>query len=215
MATIRAVLTEAMRAMRAIAQGESPTADDLASGLEAASDLLAHLSEARGPLFEVEVSSDYVAGEDQRVRIVAGATVNVTLPNSVAMRWQYDPYDYGFTGNASTPPAGSTAAADNISFRAPRDGARVEVIGTSQGVYFYRSDLNQWLPVTGLTIDSELPISQRLSSAFGALLAERLYDVFTTAPAMSPTLTRRVGMARQALFIQAGRQHTRRVGEYF
>src|SRR5579859_1299068 len=96
MATVRAALNEAMRALRAIAPGDDPTADELAAGLEAAQNLIMDIHEARGPLVELDVSASYVAGENQRVRIVSESVVSVTLPNSVAMFWSGDPYDFGF-----------------------------------------------------------------------------------------------------------------------
>jgi hypothetical protein len=215
MASVRVAINEAMRALRAIAPGDDPTADELAVGFEAAQNLILDIHEARGPLLEVDVSGPYTPGEDQRVRIAAGVTAAITLPNSVAMFWQYDPYDYGFApGYPATPPAGSTGPADNILYRPPRDGARIEVVGSSQALYFYRSDLNQWLPATGLTIDAELPFANRLTSAFEALLAERLMDVVSDGQ-ITPTLAGRVRRGREAMFLQAGRQHTRRIGEYF
>ena len=214
MATVRAALAEALRALRAVGVGESPTADELAAGLEAAQALLLDLHEARGPLREVDLSSDYVAGENQRVRVAAGATVAVTLPNSVPLFWPHDPDDYGFSPTPALPAPGSTGAADNIQFRAPRDGARIEVVGTSQGLWFYRADLNQWLPAIGLTIDSELPLNNRLTSAFAALLAERLADLVSDAPP-TPNFLKRVARGRQALFLPHGRERPHRAGEYF
>jgi hypothetical protein len=214
-ATVRAAVKAAMRALRAIATGDDPVADELASGLEAAQALVLDIHEARGPLFDVDVSGPYTSGEDQRLRVVAGDTVAITLPNSVSMFWNWDPYDYGFVpGYPGQPPAGSTGAADNIAWRAPRDGARIEIVGTTQALYFYRTDLNQWMPALGLTIDTELPFNSRLTSAFAALIAERLIDVVADA-APTPALLKRIAMGRSAIFLQSGRRHTRRVGEYF
>lgn len=216
MATIRVALNEAMRALRSIAPGDDPTADELVTGLEAAQNLVMDIHEARGDLHELDVSSAYVAGENQRVRIVSGDVVSVTLPNSVAKFWQWDPYDYGFVpGYPGLPPAGSTGPADNIQYRAPTDGARIEIVGTSQALYFYRADLNQWMPALGLTLDTELPFNDRLLSAFTAMLAERLVDVLSNASQISPALARRVAQGRAAIFTQSGRRRPRRVGEYF
>ena len=216
MATVRTAINEALRALRSTGVGDDPTADELAAGLEAAQNLVLDIHEARGALLELDVSAAYVAGENQRVRIAAGAVVSVTLPNAVAMFWSWDPYDFGFTpGFPGTPPAGSTGAADNVQYRAPTDGARIEIVGTSQALYFYRADLNQWMPALALTIDTELPFNNRLTSAFEALLAERLADVAADAPQISPTLQRRIARARSAIFIQSGRRRPHRAGEYF
>jgi hypothetical protein len=215
MATVRAAINEAMRAIRAVAAGDDPTADELAVGLGAAQDLVMEIHEARGPLLDIDVSADYTPGENQRVRVVQGDTVAITLPNSVSLFWQWDPYDYGFVpGYPGQPPAGSTGAADNIEWRPPRDGARIEIVGTTQGLYFYRADLNAWMPALGLTIDTELPFNARLTSAFAALLAERLLEVVSDATP-SPNLLKRIARGRSAIFLQSGRRHTHRVGEYF
>jgi hypothetical protein len=217
MATVRVALNEAMRALRSAGLGEDATADELAVGLEAAQNLVLEIHEARGPLYDLDVSAAYVAGENQRLRIVNGDVVQITLPNAVAMFWDYDPYDYGFVpGYPGLPPAGSTGAADNIQYRPPADGARIEIVGTTQALYFYRADLNQWTPAYGLTIDAELPFNDRLTSSFTAMLAERLADVLADAPQISPQLARRIAAGRSAIFIQSGRRRShRRVGEYF
>ena len=213
MATLRVCIAEALRALKATAPGDDPTADELIVGLEAAQNVIVDIHDRRGPLWNVDVSAAYVAGEDQRVRIVAGDTVAITLPNSVALFWAHDPYDYGFAGVGATPPAGSTGAADNVQYRAPADGSRVEVVGVTQALYFYRADLNQWLPATGLTVDSELPFNARLNSAFSALLAERLADAVTAAPP-SPMLLKRISLARQAMFARVGNSRPHRAGEW-
>ena len=216
MATVRVALNEALRALRAVGLGDDPTADELAVGLEATQNLVLDIHEARGALLELDVAGPYVAGENQRVRVESGDVVSITLPNSVAMFWSWDPYDYSFVpGYPGLPPAGSTGAADNIEYRAPTDGARIEIVGTSQSLFFYRADLNQWMPALALTIDTELPFNNRLTSAFAALLAERLADVVADAPQISPTLQRRIARGRSAIFIQSGRRRPHRAGEYF
>jgi hypothetical protein len=213
MATVRTAIAEALRALRAVGPLENPSFAELSVGLEAAQNLVLDLHEARGPLHEVDAAANYVAGENQRVRVVAGDTITVTLPNSVAMFWAYDPYDYGFSAGVPIPPPGSTGPADNILWRMPRDGARIEVVGVTTGLWFYRADLNAWTAAYGLTLDAELPFNTRLTSAFEALLAERLADVVSAAQP-SPFLLKRIARGRQAMMLQTGRERTRRVGEY-
>jgi len=202
MATVRAVVAEALRALRVTAPGDEPVADELAAGVEAAQALVLEIHQGRGPLREIDVAADHVAAEDQRVRIAAGATVEVVLPNAVAL-----------SPDGPSADRGSAGPADGVLWRAPADGARIEIVGVDQGLYFYRADLNVWSPGLGLTLDSELPFNARLSGAFAALLAERLADPVAVIP--SPMLSRRIGRARAAMFIQPGRARTRRVGEYF
>jgi hypothetical protein len=228
MSTVRAALTQAMRLLKAIAPGDSPTADELAVGLEAAQQLVMEIHEARGPLFDVDVpppisppatpptSGTICPGENQRLRIQAGYTATVELPNSVSIFGTYDPYDYGFQPSTTwTPQVGSLGAADGVYFRAPTDGARIEIVGTSQGLYFYRADTNAWLPALGLTIDAELPFDARLAGAFAALLAERLADVLANLPQPTPAQKARILHAREAMFSQTGRHRAPTRGEYF
>jgi hypothetical protein len=217
MSTVRVVIAEAMRALRALAPGDDPTADDLIVGLEAVQNLVLDIHEARGPLLDVDVTVSLVPSENQRIRVQAGFDVAVTLPNSIPMYDGFDPYDYGFdpaTSGDQYAPQGATGAADGIYYRQPRDGARVEIVGTTQGLYFYRADINQWMPATGLTVDTELPFNDRYRSAIGAILAERLMDVVATGQ-MTPALTRRIARGNAALMIRTGVHHPPTRAQYF
>jgi hypothetical protein len=238
MATCRVAINEAMRALRATAPGDDPMADELIVGLEAIQDLVLDIHEARGPMRDIDIPSrehsrgscddqhhhqqrtaastalTYTPGENVRLRLQAGYTVAVTLPNSIRHGGWIDPYDYCFVPGHFRPSDGSTGPADGQEWRAPEDGARIEIVGTSQALYFYRADLNQWMPATGLSTDTELPFNNRLTSAFNALLAERLMDVVSAAPP-TPNLLKRIARGRSAMMLRIGRRHTSRVGEYF
>jgi hypothetical protein len=213
MSTVRAAIAEALRLIRATAPGDGPTADELAVGLSGAQDLVLSLHEARGPLLTVDITGNYTPGENQRLRVQAGSTVAVTLPNSVAIFDADDLYDYGFDpglapDTPANPPMGSTGAADGVAWRQPTDGARIEVVGTQSGLWFYRDDTNAWVSALGLATDSELPVNGRLAGHFAALLAERLTDVASSAADLSPALKARVARAREALFTRPGRRRT-------
>jgi hypothetical protein len=211
MSTVRAAIVKALRLIRATAAGDAAEADELAVGLAAAQDLALAIHEARGPLLTLDITGNTTPGENQRLRVQAGASVSVTLPNSVAIYGSYDPYDFGFDpglapGSPAHPPLGSTGAADGVAWRQPTDGARIEIVGIQQGLYFYRDDTNAWVSALDLTLDSELPINGRLAGDFAALLAERLSDVMSTAPDLSAALKARVARAREALFLRPGRR---------
>lgn len=204
MATCRVVISEALRSIKAVSPGESPGVDELTLGLEALQALTLEIHEARGPLLDVDVTADYLASENQRVRIQAGSSSCVTLPNSIPLFNQPDPYDYGFSAPAVQPPMGSTGEADGQSYRQPRDGARIEVVGTTNGLWFYRADINQWVAAYGLTLDAETPFNSRLSYHLAALTAERAaeqYPAFEQAP---PGLAKRAARAREALMLRLG-----------
>jgi hypothetical protein len=203
--TVRAAIRQAMHLIKASAPGDDPTADELTVGLEAAQAIVLELHQARGPMLDIDVTANITPGENQRIRVQAGYTVQVTLPNSVSIFGTYDPYDYGFQPSAIwDPQVGSLAPADGVYWRAPRDGARIEIVGTTEGLYFYRSDTNAWASALGLTVDTELPLNAGQQGDFAAILAERLFDVLANLPAPTKAQQARIANARAALFTRPG-----------
>ena len=204
-----------MRLLKALAPGDDPAVDELTVGLEASQALTLEIHESRGPLLNIDVTADLTPGENQRLRVQAGASVSVTLPNSISIFGAYDPYDYGFEPSAIwDPPVGSTSPADGVYWRAPTDGARIEIVGTTQSLYFYRADVNQWAPALDLTLDSELPFSSRLQGSFAAILGERLADVRANLPAPTKAQLARVAHAREAMFTRPGARRAPVRGQY-
>ena len=204
MPTCRTVILEAMRAIKAIAPGDDAEADELVVGLEALQNVILDLHEARGPMQDVDITGDYVAGENQRCRVQAGDTVSVTLPNAIQLWPQIDPYDYGFTAPMILPSPGTTGDADGLSWRQPRDGTRIEVVGTTNALWFYRADINSWISAYGLALDAEVPLNARYASALSALVGERLMEVLPDASEPTPGFTARIRRAREALFLRPG-----------
>jgi hypothetical protein len=204
-----------MRLLKAAAPGDGPVADELQVGLEAAQALILEIHQARGPMLDVDVTADITPGENQRVRVQAGYSVDVTLPNSVSIFGSYDPYDYGFEPSALwDPQVGSTAAADGVYWRVPLDGARIEIVGATQALYFYRSDLNQWAPALGLALDTEIPLNAGLQGAFAAMLGERLADVVSNLAQPTKAQAARIAQARELMFTQPGRRRPPVRGQY-
>ena len=217
MPTCRIVIKDALRALKAIAPGDDATVDELDDGLHALRNLVEEIHNARGPLVDVDVTANYCPSENQRVRVQAGYDVTITLPNAIPLYDGFDPCDYGFdpaTNAGAWAPQGTTASADGVSYRQPSDGARIEIVGTTQALYFYRADLNQWMPATGLTAESELPLNARYAGAIGALLAERLMEVLALGEP-TPGLAARISMARSTLYTQAGTRRSPVRAEYF
>jgi len=234
MATCRVIIAEAMRALKALGQGDAPTIDELTAGLEAVQNLVLDLHDARGPMLDVDVPGSYVypsgypcdpcgpptgpltwvPSENQRIRIQAGATVTITLPNAIPLFNMPDPYDYGFNANTVAPPVGTTGAADGIEYRQPRDGTRIEIVGATQALYFYRADINSWMTATGLILDGETPFNNRYNSAIAALVAERLMETLPGTDEPTPGLAKRIARGRSALMLQTGTTHDRVVAEY-
>jgi hypothetical protein len=213
MPTCRTVISNALRALKVIAPGDMLHVDQLNAGLEAIQNLINELHEARGPLQDVDVEADYIANENQRCRVQLGDTVTITLPNAVPIYGAVDPYDYGFAATLLHPAPGSTGIADGISLRQPTDGARIEAVGTTRGLWFYRADINSWVSAYALTLDGELPLNQRYAGAFGALLAERLMEELSLNEP-SPGFARRATMARALMFTRPGAQRQPVRGQY-
>ena len=223
MPTCRDVIRDALRALKVIAPGEDPNIDQLAAGVEACADLALELHEARGPLREIDVpgagpppgfDGTWTPNENTRVRIGAGASVTITLPNAVPMWPGAHVYDYGFVGAPWWNVQGSTGQADGVTWRAPQDGARIEVVGTSSDLWFYRADINQWIPAYGLRLDDEIPFNRRYRGPFAALLAERLADSLAL-DGPTPWLARRISLARMTLLTRPGRQAPPARASYF
>jgi len=215
MPTCRVVIADALRALKVIAPGDMAHVDQLNAGMVAIQNVVEELHEARGPLIDVDVSATtWVANENQRCRIQAGDTATVTLPNAVPIFGAYDPYDYQFAGTPAWIAQGSTGAADGVTFRQPTDGARIEIVGTTQGLWFYRADINQWAPAYGLTLDSELPLNARYAGPFGVLVAERLMqELALNEP--SPGFAARATRARAQIFNRTGSARQPVRAEYF
>jgi hypothetical protein len=215
MPTCREAIVRALRAVRAIAPGDAPHIDQLTTAQSALQDLVLELHEARGPLRDVDVPSPtpptawsglggaWTANQNTRVRIQAGFTVTVTLPNSVPMQPGFEPFDYGFVGWPAGQIQGSTGAADGVIWRAPDDGARIEIVGATHQLFFYRADINQWVSAYDLRLDDETPLNRRYLGPFATLLAERFSeDLALNEP--SPGFARRVAQARAILFTRPG-----------
>jgi hypothetical protein len=238
MATCRVIIAEAMRALKALGQGDAPTIDELTTGLEAVQTLVLDLHDARGPMLDVDVPGGYaypcgdpcdpcdpcpppsgpltwIPSENQRIRIQAGASVTITLPNAIPLFNMPDPYDYGFNAATVAPAVGTTGAADGIEYRQPRDGTRIEIVGTTQALYFYRADINSWMAATGLLIDTETPFNNRYNSALAALVAERLMETLPGTDEPTPGLAKRIARGRSALMLRTGTMRDRVVADYF
>ena len=198
MTTCRDVLADAFAALGAIAFGGEPTADEIDAGLSAMTGVLLDIHGAREALRQVDLSADYLASENESVRVAAGAQLTVMLPNSILGGCGGASGDYGFHALAGDPGGvGSAGMADGVQSRRPRDGARIEVIGTTQALYFYRSDINAWIAVRPLTIDGPTPLNARYDGALAALVAERLCDPMGLSP--SAVLAKRIARGNAAL----------------
>lgn len=217
MATCRTIIADALGSMKALAPGDDPTVDELIIGLSDFQQLLLEWHEALGPMTNVDVSANYTAGANQRLRIQDGVTVTITLPNAIPLFVTASPYDYGFVPSSANPQQGIIGSADGFIYRQPRDGERVEIVGAGPGqaLYFYVADLNNWASVYGLTLDTVAPVNSRYAGHWAARLAERLIQRWPGIDAPPPSLARRIAMANLALLTRQGAARDPAAAEYF
>lgn len=212
MATCRQIAERIAKRFGAIAPGDDLSVGEVETLLEAIQDEMRRLHEARGPLTEVDVTADYTAGENERVRVQNGYTVAVTLPNSIEITASRR-RDYGYAGEGDTP-AGSGAIADGTAWRAPRDGSRVEIVGTSQGLYFYRSDTNEWVNCNALAIGGSMPLNAAYLADLACLIAVKVCRDWT---GREPTgqMYREEREARQRIYGRPGVRRETVAGAFF
>lgn len=170
MATCRDLVRRAMRMIAQLEAGGEPEAIEASDALESLQSLINGLPAVMlgGPWIEVDTATDYEAGEDERVRITDfDASVDVTLPETID-----DPNVDG-------------------GVRAPRNGARVQIIGEVDGedyrpVYVYISYLGEWVRIDALTLSSDNPFGPEHDDGLAAMLAVRM------APEFGATVTAEV-----------------------
>lgn len=104
-------------------------------------------------LTDVIITANYEAGEDERITDLTGS-YTVTRPTEI-------------TGQD----------------RPPRNGAIIEVTGTTPTRHIYVSELKAWMPVRGLTSNTEFPFGPTLEDAMADMLAVRFCDsIFQRSP---------------------------------
>jgi len=187
--TCRDIIADALRELDVLAPGDGLTVDDVEVALYRLQTMIAVIAEARGPWTDVDVTADYEAGEDERVRVQEDFTVSVTLPNRVS------------DGRGGT--------------RAPKDGARVSVVGLSAGLWLYRADINGWVRADLLGIDGPAPVNAAYHDGLSAMLAVKLANAWPGRPAPTPLTLRRAAEANLMLMTAPGVARDRVAGEYF
>jgi len=176
--TCRAIIVDALRELDVLASDGALTIDDVEVALYRLQTMVAAIAEARGPWKHVDITSDYEAGEDERVHVREDFIVSVTLPNFVSD---------GAGG-----------------MRAPKDGARVSVVGLSAGLWLYRADINSWVRADLLTIDGPAPLNGAFHAGLSAMLAVKLANAWPGRPAPTPLTLRRAAEANLALMTPKG-----------
>jgi hypothetical protein len=158
------MISRAARLLGGGTAGDNDHIDDLNAGLEVLQGLVLAMPAlgVGGPWKEVDVIADYMAGEDERIRVQAGYSANITYPNTVPdfprVPGTYDPDPIAWIANGGPS-------------RPPRDGARVRVIGTAQEIRIYCADAGEWRRADNLTLNGEPPFSAGVQYGLTAMLA--------------------------------------------
>jgi hypothetical protein len=187
--TCRDLIRDALRELDVIAPGDDLISDDLEVAMARLQGMVMAVAEARGPWSVVDVTADYTAGEDERVRVQAGAVITVTLPNTV---------DDGVGGQ-----------------RAPRDGARVDIVGQSRAMSIYRSDTNSWITATDLGVDDDLPFNGAYHWGLAAMLAVDLANAWPGRASPTALTLARAAEAKAQLATTVGVPRAVVAAEYF
>ena len=148
MTTMRALLTRAIRKTRTLQIGETVESVAMEAALEDAQGLIRGLT--NWALTDVVISANYTAGEDERITDTSGSAT-VTRPTTV-------------TDNSTQ------------ETRPPRNGAVIEVTGTTPTRHVYVSELKTWSAAYGLTLDSEQPFGPAMDDALSDMLAARFCE---------------------------------------
>lgn len=157
--TLQQIINRAYRLMQVT---RDPTADEIADGLETLQLLLVDLfSGGMGGLWrDVDISADYTAKPNDRIRILDGYSVTITLPEVDEDQDQIEDGEGGWR----YPP--------------PRQFSRVLVNGTAQAFYLYSKNMSDWVSLLGLTTASDNPLGRIYDLGLAAMLAVELAPEF-------------------------------------
>lgn len=161
MTTLRDTLTRAIRMSRARALGDTPAAEELDAALEEAQGMFLTLPVRT--LTDVLIDDDYEAGENERITYTSGSPT-VTYP--------------------------TTITDDDGSERTPQNGAIVEVAGSSGSTRkIYIAELKTWMPLTGLTHNSDQPFGPTHDLDVAAMICARICGSVLQREAPADVLT--------------------------
>jgi hypothetical protein len=157
MATLRQIVTDALRDLGVLTEAEEAPAETAARGLRLAEGLILECCAlASQPFCDVDAPADYLAGENERVRPSGGAVV--TRPVSIETH----------SGR------GSLAPADGVLRRPPWDFSRIQIAGESPQTYAYIAEFGAWQRIDGLALTDENPLGPSTDAGLTAALALRL-----------------------------------------
>ncbi len=156
MATVRSVVTTALRKLRVVYTGRNPTASEAQDGLESLQSFYDEWVSSNKRLTPYIVTAAYTAEEDQRLQNASDYTI--TYPTTVEDR--------------------ATGEDRPVHDRS----VVVDVRSTGPVAKVYSAQDGAWQQLSGLTLDSEAPFSERGKDGLACVLALRLADDYGKQP---------------------------------
>jgi hypothetical protein len=156
-----------------------------------------------GRLRDVVPTTDYTAGENERVLRNSEDVTTISLPELVADDWYGSPAEYG---SRWVPPSASVSPN-----RPPMDLSVVVINDTITGYsrhWLYDGQRAQWVSIDDLALDDEAPLSRRDPQGLQARIAVQIADEYgmdvppTTlalASALQSSLANRWSMPRRPM----------------
>lgn len=162
------LISRSLRMLRVLGAQREPSAAQAATGLEALQSLVLSLPGATW-WRDVTISAAYTAGENERIFAQSGGPFTISGPQLTSgghpILFCCDTYYVACSG------------ADD---RPIKDGARVQMLDADANALtqMYRADMQVWLPASGLTLTSTVPVNADMEDGLAAMLAVRLADDF-------------------------------------
>lgn len=187
MPTCADIITRALRKARVYAGGETPSAEDMADGLDELQNLYEQwgANGMFGRLSDVYTNADYEAAPNERITVTESAVV--TIPATV----DDDGHDYP-----------------------PYDLAFIEVVDTvAQTVARYLYEGGRWVSISALELTDEAPLAGRGRGGLSACLALAYAEEFGSE--VGPAVARQAASFKTGLSLKMGGDALRSAPDYF
>lgn len=187
MPTVSDIITRALRKCRVYAAGETPSADDMADGLDELQNLYEQWGSNGmfGRLADVLADDNYEASPNERITVTGSAVV--TIPTSFEIDGEaYPPYDTAF----------------------------IEVVDTVEATvarYLYES--GSWVSINDLALTDEAPLAGKGRGGLSACLALAFAEEF--GEQVGPGVMRQAASFKTGLSMKYGSDAERSTPEYF
>jgi hypothetical protein len=168
----------ALRKLRVIGQGETPTSADLTACLDTLNKLISEMVGFGGshPIRSVTIDASYeVSPRDPAIRLLCrhGSPITITLPSTDNMQL-YDGMRVGIVD------VSNNCATNNITIARNDwllEGATSNITLNTNGanrLLMFRADLGDWKRATDLAADDDLPFPTDLDLSVALMLAQRM-----------------------------------------